>query len=810
MSGTRFSFGDITLDLAAGRVQRQGREVVLEPRAFDVLAHLIKRPGEVVSRDAIMDAVWKDVHVGPHSLTQVILQLRHAFDDDASQPRFIETVHRRGYRFIARVTEAPAGEPMGGRPRFPARTVALIGRDALLHDLVALVSDVRLLSLTGPGGVGKTQLALELARSIEPGFDDARLVILSALEGDAEVNRQIALGFDAADAAPGELIARVAATVGGRRVLLVLDNCERLADACRRSIEALLERCPQLRVVATTQRALRARGETVVPVLPLELPIVDSSGRASDPIALARNPAVQLFVRRAREVDAGFSLKPENALAVIEICRRLDGLPLAIELAAARVRVLSTQQIARRLEDRFRLLARGHSTEPPRHETLLATLAWSASLLDADEEDLLLKLAVFNGGWTLDAAAAVASSSDDAVVDLLHGLVDKSFVVADTGATEARYRLLETVRLYARARLDDLPIASEVRTRHLDFFTRRAESAAPEMLGPQRDAASRFFESEAANLREALSWGLQAPTTIETVLRLAVAMRWYWLERGLFAEGCDWLDRGIGLAEGCSPTVMARTHGAFGLFAHHIGEFSRAKVSLRLCLDSLPADDIRERAFASGILAFVEAVAGDKRCAEERAADALASATEAADDWLRGYALLAAGVLQGVSANPLAAADTLDRACAHLARSREPFMLTYVRVNLGLQCYLAGVLDRARHAFVESLRVAQRLGNIRAVAGCLEGLAYLAVSEGDAAMGARLMGAASRIRALTRGPLLPQWQAAHDHNTAAIDSQLGRGLADIERATGAELTVDDLIDSVLSDPRSRQAPGTCG
>jgi predicted ATPase len=649
--------------------------------------------------------------------------------------------------------------------------------------------------------VGKTQLALELSRRIEQNFDEATLIDLSPLEESADVEREIGLAFGVADAKTDDnIVARVAGIVRGRRVLLVLDNCERVADACREIVERLLEACAELRTITTTQRALQARDETIVRVPPLALPPALRRDRPDQLIDLAGNPAVQLFVRRATAVAPSFSLSPENAAAVGEICRRLDGLPLAIELAAARVRVLSAQQIFERLEDRFRLLNSGHKTDPSRHETLSATLGWSVSLLNAEERDLLVRLAVFSGGWTLDAAADVAAAAGGGalVLDLLQGLVDKSLVIADTDSTEARYRMLETVRLYAQSRLNELPTASAVRTRHLDFFVRCAEQASPEMRGPNHAAASRFFEQEAANLRDALAWSSRTGAAVDAGLRLALSMRWYWLERGMHIEAVDWLARGIRGADRCSLALVAKAWGAMGLFRHHTNDFELAKAALRTCLEGLPEEESRERAFSLGVLGLLEAIAGDKVAAEELLTRALALADELGDDWLIGYATIGAGVLRGVSDQPTAAVAILERACAHLVRSREPFMLTYAQVNLGLQCYLAQELISARRAFITSLRGARQLKNIRAAAGCMEGLAYIAVAEGDPARGAQLMGAAASARALTLCPLLPQWEMAHGRNREAIDAQLGRDLADRERAAGAELVIEELCDTLLA------------
>lgn len=326
------------------------------------------------------------------------------------------------------------------------------------------------------------------------------------------------------------------------------------------------------------------------------------------------------------------------------------------------------------------------------------------------------------------------------------------------------------------------------------------------MCKPDRGRASRFFDQEAANLREALAWSLKTTATLDACLRLAVAMRWYWLEHGLYREAVGWLEGGIRLAAGCSTALVAKTQGVMGLFVHHVAEFESAKIALRACLAGLPADELRERAFSLGVLGFVEALAGDRLVAEETLNRALTLAQELRDDWLTGYATLGSGVLKGVSDQPRAAVEILERACAHLERSGEPFMLTYAQVNLGVQCYLAEELTRAKRAFIASLRGARQLRNIRAAAGCLEGLGYVAISEGDPGPGAQLMGAASRARTLTRCPLFPQWEAAHRKNRNGIDAQLGRALAAREHAAGAEFVIEEVIDTLLATDGSRLSP----
>ena len=796
---SRFEFRDITLDVRTGRVQRGRERLALEPRAYDLLVCLVHHAGEVMSRQALLDAIWKDVHVAPHSLTQAVLQLRHALNDDTSRPQFIETVHRRGYRFVAPVRPPDSIRDSPDRPSvFPARIVSLIGRDGLLAELTAHLKQTRLLTLTGPGGVGKTQLALELARRVEMDFRASVMVDLAIVDDAAKVEREIALAMGALDAGPGDFLMRAAAAVQSRHLVLLLDNCEQVIDGCRRIATGLLDACPALHVVATTQIPLAVRGETVVRVPPLPVPEAIPAGVPRIPVDLAMIASVALFVQAARSVESSFTLTSGNAAAICEICRRLEGLPLAIELAASVAGVLTPQQIAERLDDPWRVLARRHATSPPRHETLAATLEWSVALLTADEQALLVRLGVFNGGWTLEAASAVGGdlTPGRSVLEGLHNLVEKSLVVADTRGVRARYRLLETVRLYAQARLDGTIGADSVRHRHLSHYERLVREAAPQMLGSQQVPAIAAIELEIGNIREALDWGLAEPDGVEQAVSLATAMQPYWLFRGLLSEGREWLERAVDVTRGHSPETLAPTVCALGVFSHQVTDFSTARGFLVGGLSCLPTDDLVRRSFTLGFLSFNYAMTGEFDAADRISAEALALAEQLYDDYLAGVALLGRGIARAMGGLAGDAAATLEEALRRIERSGERFMISYVSVNLGLQLYLAGRLEDAEAAFVQSLRVSREIRNHRAVGGCLEGLGYIAAAA-DARWAARLMGAAQAARDATAAPLFPQWKTAHSRNVAAVEKRLGPDLARREWVAGGQTDTDELVADIL-------------
>ncbi|MGH2350225.1 MAG: LuxR C-terminal-related transcriptional regulator [Chloroflexota bacterium] len=439
---------------------------------------------------------------------------------------------------------------MHGRPpanNLPAQVSSFVGRARELAEVERLLATTRLLTLTGPGGTGKSRLALqvastlvssgfrvpgselgqgeletrnsELATPAEPAFPDGVwLVELAALPDPALVPQVVAaaVGMHRAPAQP--LPAALSAHLRDTRLLLVLDNCEHLIDACVGLADTLLRACPQVRILATSRQALGITGEAVWPVPPLALPDAESLPSCDE---LAQYDAVRLFVERARLSQPAFDLATQDGSTLVQICRRLDGMPLAIELAAARVRLLSLEQIAARLDDRFRLLTGGSRTAPARHQTLRAAVDWSYDLLPVPERTLFNRLSVFAGGWRLEAAEAICAGGGVApedVLDILAHLVDKSLVVAEAPAepgpeTEVRYHLLETLRAYGRERLLASGDADAAQRQHAAYYLARAQAAVPDLRSPEQVAWLDRLGDEHDNLREALRWSVERGDT---------------------------------------------------------------------------------------------------------------------------------------------------------------------------------------------------------------------------------------------------------------------------------------------------------
>jgi non-specific serine/threonine protein kinase len=459
-----------------------------------------------------------------------------------------------------------------------------------MAEVTRVLGGTRLLTLTGPGGTGKTRLALQVAADLLARYPQGVwLVELAPLADPALVPQAVATVLGVQEDASRSLVAALTEALRPKHILLLLDNCEHLLDACAQLAEALLRGCAHLSILATSREALGIAGETAWRVPSLALP----DPRHLPPReTLAQCEAVRLFMDRALAAQPHFLLTDHNAPAVVQLCHRLDGIPLAIELAAARLRGLSVEQLAARLDQRFRLLTGGSRTALPRQQTLQAMVDWSYSLLSVPEQTLFARLSVFTGGFTLEAAEMVCAGdpiTDEDVLDLLLRLIDKSLIDAEDGPDGIeRYRLLETLRQYGRERLVAGGTAAALRERHAAYFLALAEQAVPALRGREHAAWLQRLEQEHDNLRAALAWWLGAEeqpgqeesgARAEAGLRLAGALWGFWFHRGYRGEGLRWLEQALGQSGGAPSTRAAALTGAEDL-TWYLGDGVRGRALL--------------------------------------------------------------------------------------------------------------------------------------------------------------------------------------------------------------------------------------
>lgn len=702
----------------------------------------------------------------------------------------------------------------------------------------------RLVTLTGPGGTGKTRLAQEVALALtERMRDGAWWVDLVPLAEAALVPQAVAKALGIPEAPGQPPVATLVQHLQEQQALLVLDNCEHLIGGCAHLVADLLTRCPELRVLTTSREALGVPGERVWPLAPLTVP------ERKLPVelgSLLRYGAVALFIERAAAHRPGFSLTPENAAAVAEICCRLDGIPLALELAAARVRILSIQQIAERLDDRLRLLQGGARTALPRQQTLQALMDWSYDLLTPAEQALFRRLAIFAGGWTLAAAeavCAVASGGEMAfaaadVPDLLGRLADKSLILVEDAPDGRRCGFLETILAYARGRLADPAEADAVVERHLDYYLRLAEDAGPHLRGPQMFAWLARLDREHDNLSAALARALvpaaAAPRRLAG-MRLAAALEIPWYMRGYAGEGRCWLEDALALAPADAPqALIAKTHAAAGTMAWLAGDYVQAQAHHMAALAGQRAvGDLCGAAWALGNLGVCANELGDHAGALALYAEAsgLAQATDATWEQaliLNNWSAALMDLGRAAEAIPL-----LETSTALLRKTGDAWAASHPTLNLAEIATERGDTDRAAHLLaemvalaahlhVESLdaavrlrqgalhlrlgqpdravecyraslgsyaTLADRVGTLRA----LDGLAVALAEAGAYPLAARLLAAADAQRAAGGSARQPVELALVERCLARLRAQMASDALAAAQAAGRDLRLDEAI-----------------
>jgi non-specific serine/threonine protein kinase len=632
------------------------------------------------------------------------------------------------------------------------RLTSFVGRQADLAELLRLIGASRLVTIVGGAGLGKTRLAVEVAgRLVDGARTGVRFVSLAALTDGALVPQEVASSLDVAERAGEPLLRTLVARIGAREMLLVLDNCEHLVDASASLVEALLRGCPNLRVLATGRQPLRVAGERVWRIAPLAVPEAGDD----DPRTVAASEAVGLFAARARLADPSFGVGPGNAAVIALVCRRLEGIPLAIELAAASLETTSLDGVLSRLEDRLRLLAAGDPSTVPRHRTLQAALDWDHQLLDDQQRRLFRRVSVFHGGFDLAAAEAVCGAGGlrtEEVVELVVRLAERSLLVPDTSrAGPTRYHLLQTVREYGAERLAESGERASVARAHAAHFTALAERAERHERGPEHVEWLERLEADHDNLRAALAWS--RGHDVSAWQRLASSLVWFWVTRGHSSQGRGWLEGALAAAPGDTP-ARAGALLALGRLSFWQGDYESARSLCGECLEVCRRrGDSLNRSWALTLLGSVDAYQGRYLESRRRLEEVLA-AVPGQD--VRMEALVALGEVLLQAGDLASARARLDEVRA-LARGPEA-PRGRAALFRGLVAILEADRPTALHCCTDSLDIFHRLRNRYAAGASLDGLAALAVADGDPVRALRLSGAAAALRDSTGAQLAPHWR----------------------------------------------------
>jgi predicted ATPase/DNA-binding winged helix-turn-helix (wHTH) protein len=830
-------------------VFKAGEEIKLRPKVYETLKYLVEHPGRLIGKQELMQAVWPDAFVTDDSLVQCTLELRRALGDRSQQ--LLKTVPRRGYLFTSEVTRrAPKPDhfpttdsfDLSGdreslaniakkRHNLPIPRTSLIGREQQVAEAAELLlrQDVRLLSLTGPGGAGKTRLGVALASAIADRFSGFQFVGLASITQPALVATALADAFEIQQGASRTIPQLIGDRLQRRGpFLLLLDNFEQVLPAAT-VVAEILEACPSLKVLVTSRSCLRIYGEQEFPVTPL-----------------APNSAIELFAQRAAAVWPDFAITSENASAVQEICLRLDGLPLAIELAAARTKVLPPSAILDRLQSRLQLLTGGALDLPERQQTLRKTIDWSHDLLNEAERKLFRRFSVFVGGCTLEGAEAVCNTSRDLGIDLFEGLsflVDKNLVQrVDRAEAQPRFVMLETIREYALECLTDSGEQSAARRAHAAYCLVLAEEGNPELNPADRSRWLAQCDIEIDNFRFALDWLFQT-LDLDWGLRLCVALFRFWDMREHLTEGRARLETVLRLAGADRPRERGRVSHFLGAIATAQADYPSAErfleqgLSLYEALGDEPgiaaslnalAISARDRGDYAAAQGHFERSLACWRMLSDRLAIArclhnLANVVKVRGDYARARWALreATGIFEEVGdrtgaawtvnqlgdivreQGDLAAARGLyQRALSAFREAGDPWGSARSLTDLAYIDCEQGDHLAAQAACREALEIFAGLGHRRGIARAVEGSACLALAQGHAERALKLAAAAAHLRQLISAPLHQAEQSKLDQMLQPAWQSLGEVEGKGAWTEGSAMSMERAIQYSLEEPES--------
>ncbi|MFG3441354.1 ATP-binding protein [Nonomuraea sp. NPDC047897] len=698
-----------------------------------------------------------------------------------------------------------------GSVGLPAELTSFVGRRQEIADVKRLLSGSRLVTLVGVGGVGKTRLALRVAADVRRAFPDGvALVELATLEGPDLLVRTVSEVLQIVDFSTRPALDVLAERIRDKRMLLVLDNCEHLLHDCAVLAETLVRAGAGLRILATSRQALGATGEQTMVVPALPLPERDGSRLSAE--ALERSDAVRLFAERAAAVVPGFEVTEDNRDAVARICASLDGIPLAIELAAVRLRALSVEQLLLRLEDRFGLLTAGSRALLPRQRTLRALIDWSHTLCTEQEQLLWGRLSVFAGSLDLEAAEKVCSGDGIAaeeVVDLVIGLVDKSILIREEHQPNVRYRLLETIRQYGRDRLRESGQEEALRRRHRDWFHELVIDAHRQWFGPDQVSWYTRLRTEHDNLRTALDFCATTPGESETGLTMATALRYYWIAADFPQEARSWLGRLLAIDP--RPTsARAWAQCLTARLAVLQSDFAVAESLIPQCREL--GERLRDPAL-TGATAYVAGLGAllrrDLEAARTLLGEALEHCRRADDPMGTANALIYLATTHSLLGSSEEAGARFEECLAICGPRREHWFRSYTLWAYGIEVWRRGDTRRAIEMEREAVRLKEPFDDGLGVALCIEALAWMGCGAGarETERAALLLGALREIWRSYGGPLFGYLAEYHDACELTAREALGARKFDAAVRKGAGLTAGEALEYAMRPGLPAPEPG---
>jgi predicted ATPase/DNA-binding winged helix-turn-helix (wHTH) protein len=826
-----YTFGDFRLNAGEPLLLRNGAPVPLQLKTLETLLVLVKRAGSLVTRDQLIDEVWPDAFVDENNLSQHIRTLRKALAQTGCEEPMIETVPRRGYRFLSEVRAvAPTvnGGDAAASPGQRRHLANVVGREAEIEDIrnILLRDDVRLLTMTGIGGTGKTTLARAVACEMNPHFaDGVCFVELGAVTNPDLAVSTIAQSLGIKDTGSLSVLDVLKNFLRDRRMLLVVDNFEQVLPAAP-ILAGLIQCAPHLKILVTSRALLRLSIATEFAVLPLSFPDDPAAAPLEE---LSGYESVRLFVLRAQKVRPGFSLNDENTREIAEICARLEGLPLAIELAAARVRIISPSAILRKLENRLEVLTGGAADLPTRQQTVRGTVEWSYELLSETEKALFRRLAVFSGGFTFDAVEAVcgappgspglvpsnnssgeneadaaAAATSPCGFDVLEGvtsLTEKSLIVPrEQPDGSVRFRMLEIVREYALEMLGAAGELDALSRAHAAYFLDLGEKAADHLQRAESVYWLDYLEDEHDNLRSVLQWSIE--NDFQTAARLTAALRFFWLFHTHIMEGYKWTKLSYAHSARLPRKVRAKLLNALGVGARIQGDYASAKsMHSRALEESAAAGDKREVAFSNRGLGAVAGREGDVDAAQKFYERTLELSRELNDVSEVGYSLGSLGGLARIKGDNITARRLLAESLQTFRRLGQRERVITSLFSLGVIAYQEHNMAVAHDLFEEAMVIACELKDKIHISDLLDGIAAVTITE-DCRLAAKIAGAAGNLRGSIGYELAPIDRLFRNQYVERIRSILGNESFAELYEEGTRLSLSDALDLALRSDSS--------